>query len=122
MAPGPTVAAPWQRPAARAQVAAFLRRAMAMPPADAAAFATREHERAAVMALHDAAEAAALFTSLYEHMESDRFQCRFRWQPHSVAIWDNRLTQHRPVNDYYPRHRKLQRITIDGDRPYYQAS
>lgn len=70
----------------------------------------------------DEAESASLLESLYEHMEAERFQCRFRWQPHSVAIWDNRLTQHRPVNDYYPRHRKLQRITIDGDRPYYRAS
>ena len=70
----------------------------------------------------DEAESASLLESLYEHMEAERFQCRFRWQPHSVAIWDNRLTQHRPVNDYYPRHRKLQRITIDGDRPYYRAN
>jgi hypothetical protein len=38
-----------------------------------------------------------------------------------IAFWDNRITQHRPVNDYWPLHRKLQRITIDGDRPYFQS-
>lgn len=70
----------------------------------------------------DQAKSADLLASLYEHMELPRFRCRFRWQPHSVSIWDNRLTQHRPVNDYYPSHRKLQRITIDGDRPFYQPN
>ena len=65
-------------------------------------------------------ESAELLGFLQEHMEQPRFRCRFRWRPHSVAIWDNRLTQHRPVNDYWPSHRKLQRITIDGDRPFYR--
>ena len=68
-------------------------------------------------------ESAELLGFLQEHMEQPRFRCRFRWRPHSVAIWDNRLTQHRPVNDdYWPSHRKLQRITIDGDRPFYRAA
>jgi taurine dioxygenase len=43
--------------------------------------------------------------------------CRFRWQADSIAFWDNRITQHKPVNDYWPQHRKMQRITIDGDQP-----
>ncbi|MDG1204243.1 MAG: taurine dioxygenase, partial [Pseudomonadales bacterium] len=36
----------------------------------------------------------------------------------SIAMWDNRITQHKPVNDYWPAHRRMQRITIDGDRPF----
>ena len=55
-------------------------------------------------------------------MEQPRFRCRFAWRPDSIAFWDNRITQHRPVNDYWPRHRKLQRITIDGDRPFYRPA
>jgi len=70
----------------------------------------------------DEEESAALIAELCEHMEQERFRCRFRWRPNSVAFWDNRLTQHRPINDYWPEHRKLQRITIDGDRPYFEAS
>ena len=66
------------------------------------------------------AESERLLRELGEHMEQERFRCRFRWRPDSVAFWDNRLTQHRPVNDYWPEHRKLQRITIDGDRPFYR--
>lgn len=69
----------------------------------------------------DEKESEELLEFLYEHVTQERFRCRFAWQPESVAFWDNRITQHRPVNDYYPAHRKLQRITIDGDEPFYSA-
>lgn len=64
-------------------------------------------------------ESRALLDFLFEHMVQPEYTCRFDWRPDSVAFWDNRITQHKPVNDYYPAHRKLQRITIDdGQRPY----
>lgn len=66
------------------------------------------------------AESARLLDDLYDHMEQPAFRCRFKWSPGAVAFWDNRLTQHRPVNDYWPQHRKLQRITIDGDVPFFR--
>ncbi len=65
-----------------------------------------------------AKESEALLAFLYRHVTTDEFTCRFQWQTHSIAIWDNRSTQHKPVNDYFPAHRKMERITIDGDRPY----
>lgn len=58
-------------------------------------------------------ESRALLDFLFEHAVTPEFTCRFRWQPNSVAFWDNRITQHKPVNDYWPQHRKMQRITID---------
>lgn len=58
-------------------------------------------------------ESRALLDFLYQHMATPEVTCRFRWQPHSIAFWDNRITQHKPVNDYWPQHRKMQRITID---------
>ncbi|MCB1842856.1 MAG: taurine dioxygenase [Halioglobus sp.] len=64
------------------------------------------------------AESAALLQFLFRHVTTDEYTCRFHWAPHSIAIWDNRSTQHKPVNDYFPAHRRLQRITIDGDQPY----
>lgn len=64
------------------------------------------------------AESAALLSFLFEHVITVEYTCRFKWEPHSIAIWDNRSTQHKPINDYFPAHRRLQRITIDGDRPY----
>lgn len=64
------------------------------------------------------AESAQLLQFLYEHITTAEYTCRFQWRAHSVAIWDNRSTQHKPINDYFPAHRKLYRITIDGDQPY----
>mgnify|MGYP001823868469 CR=1 FL=1 len=65
-----------------------------------------------------ASESDALLAFLYEHVTTAEYTCRFQWQPNSIAIWDNRSTQHKPVNDYFPAHRKLLRITVDGDKPY----
>jgi taurine dioxygenase len=58
-------------------------------------------------------ESRVLLEFLYQHVTTPEFTCRFRWQTHSVAFWDNRITQHKPINDYWPQHRKMQRITID---------
>ena len=65
-----------------------------------------------------AKESRALLGFLYEHIVTPEFTCRFSWQPNSIALWDNRSTQHKPINDYFPAHRKLERTTIDGDKPY----
>ena len=46
------------------------------------------------------------------------YQVRWRWQPNSVAIWDNRSTQHYAVMDYPPCHRKMERTGIQGDTPF----
>lgn len=46
------------------------------------------------------------------------YQVRWRWTPHSVAIWDNRATQHYAVMDYPPCHRKMERAGIVGTKPY----
>jgi len=46
------------------------------------------------------------------------FQVRWRWQPNSVAIWDNRCTQHYAVMDYPRCVRRMNRATIKGDRPF----
>lgn len=65
-----------------------------------------------------AAESRSLLAFLYEHLATPEYTCRFRWQDNSVAIWDNRSTQHKPINDYFPAPRRLERITIDGDKPF----
>ena len=46
------------------------------------------------------------------------YQVRWRWRPFSMAIWDNRSTQHYAVMDYPPCHRKMERAAIIGDKPY----
>jgi taurine dioxygenase len=64
------------------------------------------------------AESGALLSFLYRHIETPDFSCRFRWQPNSIAMWDNRCTQHRVCGDNKSASRRMERITIDGDRPF----
>ena len=44
------------------------------------------------------------------------FQVRFHWQNNSIAIWDNRITQHYAVCDYLPHSRHMQRVTVINDK------
>ena len=46
------------------------------------------------------------------------YQVRWRWSKNSIAIWDNRSTQHYAVMDYAPCHRKMERAGIIGDVPF----
>ncbi len=46
------------------------------------------------------------------------YQVRFRWRKNSVAVWDNRATQHYALQDYWPAIRKMERAGIVGDRPF----
>ena len=63
------------------------------------------------------AESKPLLDFLYAHAIRDEFICRFRWQAGSVAVWDNRCTMHRAVNDYDGARRHVRRVTLQGDRP-----
>jgi taurine dioxygenase len=65
-------------------------------------------------------ESAAVLECLFRHVETPEFHCRFRWQPRSVAFWDNRCVQHHALWDYYPRRRHGHRVTIRGDKPFYR--
>jgi taurine dioxygenase len=60
-------------------------------------------------------------TLLYEFFRSrladPNLQCRWRWQEHDVAIWDERCTNHRALSDHYPSQRMLRRCTMGAGRP-----
>ena len=62
-------------------------------------------------------ESAPLLRYLHEHQVRPEFTCRFRWEPGSLAFWDNRCTLHNPVNDYNGYRREMHRITLRGDIP-----
>ncbi len=62
-------------------------------------------------------EAAPLLQYLFSHQVRPEFTCRFVWRPGALAMWDNRCTQHNPVNDYHGYRRLLHRITLAGDAP-----
>ena len=65
------------------------------------------------------AESDALLAFLFQHCAQPAFHCRFHWQPHSIAFWDNRCTQHLAIWDYYPEVRHGYRVTVKGDVPFY---
>ena len=67
-------------------------------------------------------ESDALLRHLYAHSSHPRFQCRFAWQKNSVAMWDDRCTWHLAVWDYYPHTRSGLRVTVEGDRPYFDPA
>jgi taurine dioxygenase len=62
-------------------------------------------------------ESAPILDYLFRHQARPEFTCRFRWQPGSLAFWDNRCAQHNAINDYHGARRLLHRITLAGDKP-----
>jgi taurine dioxygenase len=62
-----------------------------------------------------AEESRPLLQYLYAHASRPEFTCRFRWQPGSLAFWDNRATWHYALNDYHGERRLLHRITLEGE-------
>ena len=61
-----------------------------------------------------AEESTPLLEFLYSHASRPEFTCRFRWQDHSMAFWDNRAVWHMALNDYHGHRRLMHRITIEG--------
>jgi len=59
----------------------------------------------------------ALLKHLYAQAAIPEYQCRFRWEANSIAFWDNRASQHYAASDYWPALRRMERVTVVGDRP-----
>ena len=60
------------------------------------------------------AESKAILAFLYTHCQNADFQCRVRWQPGDITMWDNRATWHKAINDYAGHRRYMHRITVEG--------
>ena len=69
----------------------------------------------------DEDDSRTLLNTLYQSAWNPEVQCRFRWQPGSIAFWDNRASQHFAASDYFPQVRRMERVTIAGDKPYFDA-
>ncbi|WP_325892905.1 TauD/TfdA dioxygenase family protein [Grimontia sp. NTOU-MAR1] len=62
-------------------------------------------------------EEGVTLANLFIYSHNEAFQVRFRWETGSVAIWDNRCTQHFAVTDYGDKPRKLHRVVVKGSEP-----
>jgi taurine dioxygenase len=58
-----------------------------------------------------------LLQYLYRQAAAPEYQVRLKWRRNTVALWDNRATQHYAVQDYFPAKRVMHRATVIGDRP-----
>lgn len=66
-------------------------------------------------------ESDTVLNMLFDHAEQQKFVCRFKWRPNSVAFWDNRAVQHQAMWDYFPQRRFGYRVTVCGDKPFLRA-
>ncbi len=63
------------------------------------------------------AESDAILQFLYTHQIRPEWSMRFKWEPHSIAFWDNRCVHHRAISDYLPQVRSGFRVQIEGNAP-----
>jgi len=63
-------------------------------------------------------ESRAVLDCLFKVVSDPKFSVRWRWKVGDVAFWDNRITQHRAIDDFYPQRRVMHRATIIGEKPF----
>lgn len=65
----------------------------------------------------DSHESSVLLELLQRRITMPENTIRWSWAPGDVAMWDNRATQHRAIDDYDDQPRLMHRITLMGDVP-----
>lgn len=63
------------------------------------------------------AESRPLLEYLFRQVERPEYSFRLRWEADTLAMWDNRCTQHYALNDYHGYRRVMHRIIVEGDEP-----
>lgn len=66
----------------------------------------------------DETSSQQLLDKLFRSAWVPDYQCRFKWRKNSFTFWDNRAVQHYATADYWPAVRRMERVTVIGDRPY----
>jgi len=65
----------------------------------------------------DSYESQTVLELLQRRITMPENTVRWNWAPGDVAVWDNRATQHRAVDDYDDQYRLMNRVTVQGDVP-----
>lgn len=58
-------------------------------------------------------ESQSVLQFLFTHQTRPEYQCRFRWQPNSLVLWDNFSTLHRGIFDFGQAHRLMHRVSFN---------
>ena len=66
----------------------------------------------------DGEESDYLLGKLAEAIRDPSIQFRVQWEPETFVMWDNRCVHHVATDDFLPLFRRMERVTISGDRPY----
>lgn len=77
-------------------------------------FVNEHFTRRIVELSHD--ESNMLLGYLTKWVSNPRFTVRYNWTEGTIAMWDNRCTQHYVINDF-EEERIIQRATVMGDKP-----
>jgi taurine dioxygenase len=67
-------------------------------------------------------ESDAVLGFLRSLLDDPNLQCRWRWEDHDVAMWDERCTNHRAVSDHYPHYRRVRRCLVGRGSPVGPAA
>jgi len=67
-------------------------------------------------------ESDILLDILQKQAAKPECQVRLKWEPGTIAFWDNRSSQHYAVSDYWPATRVMERVTVAGDKPYFDPN
>ena len=60
-------------------------------------------------------ESRGLLDYLRDHAAKPEFTSRLKWEPGTLAFWDNRCVQHMAINDYHGHRRVMLRLTVRGE-------
>ena len=63
-------------------------------------------------------ESQSLLNMLFDQAKVPEYQFRHRWEQNTMVVWDNRSVLHYAIHDYYPQRRRMERVTIAGDKPF----
>ena len=66
----------------------------------------------------DADESQYLLEQLAEAIGDSSVQFRVKWETETFVMWDNRCVHHVAMDDFLPLYRRMERVTIAGDRPF----
>ena len=66
----------------------------------------------------DSEESEYLLAKLAEAVRDEELHFSVQWQPETFVMWDNRCVQHVATDDFLPLYRRMERVTIAGDRPF----